>query len=75
MDAKNFGTLKDDPVDADGTAALMEYAEQDTDPSFFSEMNTKCYDRDRFHSQPRKTSHYPCHSYYVPLTRKKVQDN
>ena len=53
-DAKEFGALKDDPLDVQGIAHIMKYSAEDTDPTFYGDMNNKCYVPDRAKIDPCK---------------------
>ena len=46
-DQKQFGTLKEDPMTLECTAYIMKYTAEDSAPTFYGDMNTKCYDKDR----------------------------
>ena len=49
-----FGALKDDPLDVQGIAHIMKYSAEDTDPTFYGDMNAKCYVPDRAKIDPCK---------------------
>ena len=51
-DAKEFGALKDDPLDVQGIAHIMKYSAEDTQPTFYGDMNNKCYLKDRTNIDP-----------------------
>ena len=46
-DQKQFGKLKDDPLDVDGIAFMMKYSAEDSIPPMYADMNEKAYDSDR----------------------------
>ena len=51
-DAKQFGDLKDDPLCIQGIAYIMKYSAEDTQPTFYGDMNNKCYLKDRKNIDP-----------------------
>ena len=51
-DQKQFGTLKDDPLCIQGIAYIMKYSAEDTHPTFYGDMNNKCYLKDRTNIDP-----------------------
>ena len=51
-DAKEYGSLRDDPVDVEGIAALMKYTTEDSVPSLYKVLNEKCYEKDRTRIDP-----------------------
>ena len=51
-DAKEFGALKDDPLCVQGIAHIMKYSAEDTHPTFYGDMNNKCYLKDRTNIDP-----------------------
>ena len=53
-DQKQFGSLKDDPMCIEGIAYIMKYSAEDTQPTFYGDMNNKCYVPDRAKIDPCK---------------------
>ena len=53
-DAKEFGALKGDPLCIQGIAYIMKYSAEDTHPTFYGDMNNKCYVPDRAKIDPCK---------------------
>ena len=51
-DAKEFGALKGDPLCIQGIAHIMKYSAEDTHPTFYGDMNNKCYLKDRTNIDP-----------------------
>jgi hypothetical protein len=52
LDAKQYGKLQGDPLSADQIAHVMLYSAELTDPPFYKDMNSKCYDTDRSKIKP-----------------------
>jgi hypothetical protein len=46
-DTKTYGALKGDPLSTEGTAFIMKYSAEDSQPPLYRDMNDKCYDTDR----------------------------
>lgn len=51
-DEKEFGNLKDDPLDIQGVAFVMKYTAEDSHPLFYGDMNSRCYMKDRTNIDP-----------------------